>query len=238
MKVNPKVMAWFVGSSLLVALVVAPSLLAFRQTEDAAEARKFTYDVIERAGALVSALIDAETGQRGYLLTDDEVFLEPYAAVRDTISGQLANLRQVTTLRAAKTNLDALAPLIEQKLAYLSQSIELRRNNDLPGALANMRSSQGKQLMDQIRAELCSFIQTEKGALAQKEAKFQANMHRLLIVIVIASLVTLLFAFSLVHVLYRGAQQRLKDSVHRETQRLLQIQEETNIQLQQANITL
>ena len=238
MKVNPKVTALFAGSSLLVLLVVAPSLWAFRQTEGAAEARKYSYDVIERAGALASALVDTETGQRGYLLTNDEVFLEPYVAVLYSIRGQLATLRQVTLIRAAQVHLDALAPLIEQKLAYFAQNIELRRNGDLPGALANLRGSQGKQLMDLIRAELCSFIQIEKSALALKEATFQVTMHRLLVVIVIASLVTLLFAFSLVHVIYQGVQQRLKESVYRETQRLLLIQEEMNKQLQQANTTL
>ena len=71
-----------------MALGVALSFWAFRQIRQAAEARRHTYVVISSADDLLSALKDAETGQRGYLLTGDEAFLEPYLAVRDSVSGQ------------------------------------------------------------------------------------------------------------------------------------------------------
>jgi CHASE3 domain sensor protein len=53
---------------------------------------------------LLSALKDAETGQRGYLLTGDEAFLEPYVAVRDGVRSQLEELRQLTTSSAARSS--------------------------------------------------------------------------------------------------------------------------------------
>jgi PAS domain S-box-containing protein len=227
-----------VGASLLSAAVLVPSFWVFRQTKEASEARMLTNDLIARADGLVSALIDAESGQRGYLLTDDAIFLEPYTAVRERISEQLLNLRRLSSLRVAQEHLDKVAPLIYAKLGYLSQNIELRRNNDMPAALANVRGSQGKQLMDSIRAEMGDFIQVEQVVLSQNEARFQSNMRRLFSVIVMASLLALLFALAFVFLIGRGAQQRLKNSVHLETQRLLQVQEEMNKQLQQANITL
>jgi PAS domain S-box-containing protein len=230
--------AWLVGAFLLSAAVLVPSFWVFRQTKEAAEARTLTSDLIARADGLVSSLIDAETGQRGYLLTDDAVFLEPYAAVSERIGEQLLNLRRLTLLRAAQEHLDKVAPLIDAKLGYLSQNIELRRNNDMPAALANVRGSQGRPLMDAIRAEMGNYIQIEQGALSQRETLYQYNMRRLFTVIVVASLMTLLFAMTFVYLIKRGTQQRLKNAVHLETQRLLQVQEEMNKRLQQANITL
>ncbi len=61
------------------------------------------------ADDLLSKMRDAETGQRGYALTGDEAFLEPYLAVRDSVSGNLKELLRVTTIIAAQAHLDMLA---------------------------------------------------------------------------------------------------------------------------------
>jgi PAS domain S-box-containing protein len=120
----------------------------------------------------------------------------------------------------------------------MSHVIALRRNHDTAAVIAVVDSGQGKRLMDSIRAEKNSFIQKEEDALAQHEAEFQSNMRHLFIVIVATSLLTLLFALSFVYLIYRETQHRLKNLVHLETQHLLEIQEDTNKQLQQANVTL
>jgi len=238
LKPTYKIVAWFAGAALLAVLVVVPSFWAFGQIKDAADARKHASAVINSANGLLAALIDAETGQRGYLLTGDENFLQPYLAASGGISGQLEQLRQLSLTRAAREHLDALAPLMDAKLVFLSHNIELRRNNDMAAALANVSGVHGKPLMDSIRAGMRSFIQIEEGALAQREAEFQLNMRHLFVLIVVASLFMLLFVLLFAWLIYRETQQRLKNLVHRETQHLLEVQEATNRQLQQANVTL
>ncbi len=238
MKTAYQTSAALAGATVLVVLGVALSFWTFRQIEIAAEARAQTYNVIHRADRLLSALVDAETGQRGYVLTADEVFLEPYLAVRDSVSNQLTELRQIAGSGAGHRHLDALVPLIYAKLAYLSQNIESCRNHDVPGALANVRSVRGKQAMDSIRAEIMGFTQVEEGALAQREAGFQSSMHVLFILIIAASLFALLFAVSFAYWVYRESQQRLDAAVHRETQQLLESQEQANRQLQRVNAAL
>ena len=238
MKPTHTFVAWLVAAFLLSTALVAPSFWFFKQTKEAAEARILTSDLIARAHDVVSSLMEAETGQRGYLLTGDEVFLQPYTAVRDSIRDQVITLCRLTILPATQDHLDKVAPLIDAKLAYFSKNIELRRNNDTVAALANVRGSQGRPLIDSIREEMGHYIQIEQGSLSQRETRYQSTMRRLFTVIVMASLLTLLFALTFVYMLKRGAQQRIKNSVHLETQRLLQIQEETNKQLQLANMTL
>ena len=235
MKAVHKFIAGLAGAALLVALAVAASFWSFQQIEEAAEMRKHTRVILNRADDLLSALKDAETGQRGYLLTSDAAFLEPYSAVRDRINRDLEELRQLTKIPAADKHLDALALLADAKLAELSQVIELHRNHDVTAALARVRSSQGKRLMDSIRAEMKGFIEIEDAARAQHDAEFESNMRSLFILIVIASLFALLFALVFAWLIYRETQQQLKNLVHLETQHLLEIQEATNKQLQQAN---
>jgi diguanylate cyclase (GGDEF)-like protein len=237
MKNTYKIVASLAGVALLIAMVVVP-LWAFSQIKEAAEARKHTYLIINRAENLLSELRDAETGQRGYSLTGDEAFLEPYLAVRNSISGHLEELRQLTLSSAAHKHLDAMAPLIAVKLAEMQHVIELRRNHDMTVVLAVVGSGKGKQLMDSIRAEKNSFIQLEEGVLSRYEAEFQSNMRHLFIVIVTISLLMLLFAILFSYLIYREIQHRLKNLVHLETQHLLEIQEDTNKQLQQANVNL
>jgi PAS domain S-box-containing protein len=238
MKTTHKFTASLAVAALLVALVVVTSFWAFEQMKAAAETRKHTYEVISRANILLSALKDAETGERGYALTGDKSFLEPYLAVSDSVGGQLAELRQLAPTNAGHKHLDAIAPLMNAKMAELSQVIELRRANDMAAAIAAVANGQGKRLMDSIRVEMSGFIQREQGALAQQEEELQSKMSRLFAVIVAASLLTLLFALLFAYLIYRETQHRLKHVVHLETRHLLDVQEGTNKQLQQVNATL
>ena len=238
MKAKHKIAVWLVAAVLLVALGTAVSFLAFGQLKAAAEARKQANVILISADNLLSALKDAETGQRGYLLTGDETFLEPYLTVRDAIQGQLAELRQRLVSSAAHQHLDAMAPLITAKLTEMAQVIELRRNQDLPAVLARVNSGQGKHLMDSIRVEMRNFLQLETAAWTQSDREFQSNLRQLFSILTIASLVTLLVALAFVYLIYRASQQRLQELVHLETQHSLAIQEDTNRQLQQANATL
>ncbi len=238
MKTTHKLVAWLAGAALLVALGAAASFWAFKQVEAAGEMRKHSRVILNRADDLLSALKDSETAMRGYLLTGDEAFLEPYLAVRDSIRGDLKALRQLTLIPAADKHLDALVPLVDARLAHLSQAIELRRNHDETAAVALVRSGRGKRLMDSIRAEMKSFIRLQEGVQTQRDAEFQSNLRHLFILIGTASLFTLLFALAFAWLIYRETQQRLKNLVHLETQHLLEMQEATNKQLQQANVTL
>jgi len=205
LKATHKIVASLAIAALLVALGVVASFWAFRQIKEAADAREHTLVVIQSANEFLSALIDAETGQRGYLLTGDEAFLEPYLAVRDSVSGRLEKLQQLTLTSAAHKHLDTLAPLMDAKLAEMSHVIELRRDNGMTVVLAVVGSGQGKRLMDSIRAEMRSFIQIEESALARQDAAFQSNMRYLFTLVVITSLFTLLFTLSFAYLIYREA---------------------------------
>ena len=200
--------------------------------------RKRSRVVLIRANGLLSVLIDSEAAMRGYVLTGDEAFLEPYLAVRDRIRGNLQELRQLTLIPAAENRLEALVPLVDARLAHISQAVELRRNHDEAAAVALVSSGQGRRLMDSIRAVMSRYISLEEGMQAKHDAEFQSSMRNLFATIVTTSLLMLLFALAFAYSFYRETQQRLKNLVHLETRKSLEIQERTNTQLQQANVTL
>jgi len=238
LKVSYKVIAAFAGVLLLTALAVLPSLMAFRRITSAAELRKHSYEVLSLADVFLSALRDAETGQRGYAITADERFLEPYLAVHTEVTGQLRELRQLTSIPAAQKRLDTVAPLTDAKLAEMAFVIELRRNHDALAVQARVSSGRGKRLMDSIRAEMTAFTKMEKSVLQEHEAKFQSDMRLMLATIVSGYLTTLALALMFAYLIYRQTRQRQAARIHLETKRLLTIQDETNRLLQLANDAL
>ncbi|MCF8178035.1 MAG: PAS domain S-box protein [Sulfuritalea sp.] len=233
-----KLVAGFATAVLLAVLVLAASFWSFRQFDEAAAVRLHTYTVLNRAGDLMSALVNAESGQRGYLLTGDEGILAPYLAVRDRVSGSLKELRTITLLEAAQKHMDAMVPLLDAILVNLAHGVELRRKGDLPIALAIVRSGQGTRLMDEIRVEMASIVELEEGLLVQREVEFQATMRQLFGVIIFTSVLALLATLSFVYFFFREKQQRHKNAVHFETAHLLEAQQKTSTQLAWANITL
>jgi len=240
MKIFYKLITFIAGVALLtvaVAVMVA-SLWAFRQIKESAGARQHTYTVIGRADNLLSELKDAETGQRGYLLTGDEAFLEPYNSVRNNISNNLEELHKISSIGDAKKQLDAMAPLIAAKLAELARVIEMRRNHEMAAVLSAVANGKGKWLMDSIRSEYSSFVRIEKEALLRHDEELQSNMRTMFVVIVVTSLLALVFSILFIYFIYRETQNRLKSVVQKETMRLLEVQEATNKQLQQTNATL
>lgn len=231
LKPQHKIVGLLIAAVLLVAVVISVSFWAFRELERASNARTHVTNVMNGADDLLSELIDAETAQRGFSLTGDEIFLQPYVKVREHIRPHLDALIQSTKIDAAKKILVRLPPLVDAKLRHIAQVIELRRHHDIEGNIAEIRGGQGRLLMDMVRAEIRSFNQVEQDFLTQHETEFQSNMHLLFGVIVVASLLALVFSILFSLLIYRESRRRLKDLVHLETEHLLRNLQENNIQL-------
>jgi CHASE3 domain sensor protein len=235
LKPSLKIAVLLLVVTLLMILSIGMSFWSFSRIEDAAAARKHITTILGSANQLLSELKDAETGQRGFLLTDDPHFLEPYLAVRKNLIGEWRLLREQTAISAARRHLDGMEPVIDAKLAELSQSIEMRRGADLAGAIALVKSGAGKALMDTLRLEMATFIAIEEAARSQHDSDFQTRLSTLFRVIVATSLLTLLFVVALVTLIYRESRNQLKSRIHAETGHLLAIQETVSEELRQTN---
>ena len=121
-----------------------------------------THDVIVALDTLLSTMLDAETGQRGFLLTGKEKYLQPYD---DAVSKVDSALSAIAALTLQQTELGKLKAHVEARLAMLKKTIDLRRREGATAALAEVNTDRGKVEMDAIRAQL--------GIMRQEEARLR-----------------------------------------------------------------
>ena len=127
-----------------------------------------TRDAVDSIDQLLSSVTDAETGQRGFLLTGEDRYLEPYNQALQVIPNQLGTVRRLLAGRANEPgNLARLNSLVDQKLAELRQTIDLRRSQGLASAMAVVLSDRGQRAMDEIRALVAQIRRTELTGQAQ-----------------------------------------------------------------------
>jgi PAS domain S-box-containing protein len=122
--------------------------------------------------AVLSALTDAETGQRGYLLTGDPSYLQPYTRAQSQIGAAFAALQAAPLQDSArKAGIARLHSLAARKLAVMSETLRLYEAGQRSAAIALVRSNLGLQLMDRIRTEAAAQQADIEGNLAAAERR-------------------------------------------------------------------
>jgi len=130
-----------------------------------------THRVIETVQATLSTLQDAETGQRGFVITGDGRYLAPYRQAIKAIADDTLRLRRLTKDNPAQQQrLDTLNGLITAKLAELDETISLRRASGFEAASAKVLTDEGRQLMERIRGLLADMAASEQALLAARQA--------------------------------------------------------------------
>jgi class 3 adenylate cyclase/CHASE3 domain sensor protein len=162
---------FIIGAALLATLIALSSWIVVRQQTEH-EAVRHTLEVNNRLARLLSRLQDAEVGQRGYLLTEQSSYLDPYNSAVSSVPADLDELDRLTGDNPRqKANLTALRPLIAQKFSELRQTIDLKRAADEAGALALVRTDLGRAVMDKIR-------ETIESMQAEEERLLTIGQHR------------------------------------------------------------
>jgi PAS domain S-box-containing protein len=194
---------------ILWGFVAALAILAFAGWEshrdtvrvaEAAIARRHSYEVQRMIDETAARLVDAETGQRGYLLTGKEAYLQPYRGAIRTLDRTMGHLKELTSDEPKqRRHIEALEPLVEKKLAELQTTIDLRKNKGLAAANVVVLGGSGKQWMDQIRAVLAEMVAEEsdvRNIRTQEMNKVQAAADRTVVggSILSVLLVSLVFA--------------------------------------------
>jgi PAS domain S-box-containing protein len=138
-------------------------------------------DEAEAADGLLSTLKDAETGQRGFLLTGAPDFLEPYRAARARLADDLTRVEQAVRYDAAQQAvLPSLRSLVEAKMAFTADLVSLRMNGRTDLAAAIVQSRRGKQIMDRLRAEIAAIHQRGDARRAAAQARIGSEAQWLL----------------------------------------------------------
>jgi PAS domain S-box-containing protein len=164
-----------VGFAIAVSATVVVALLSYaalRASLISAQRVSHTLEVVGQLQTLLSTMKDAETGQRGFLLTGDPQYVVPYTRAATTLETELAATRTLVAADAEQVQrLRTLDALCTDKMAELRATIALRLQGDAAGALAIVRSNRGIALMNRIRAVAAEMIDKERETFAVSQPK-------------------------------------------------------------------
>jgi PAS domain S-box-containing protein len=111
-----------------------------------------TRQILQHTESLLSTVKDAETGQRGFVITGDDQYLDPYKSAVAAVPSELSQLRALSANRpTVRPRIDALEVLVREKLEELNDSILLRRKQGFQAAQEVISTNRGKKTMDEIR---------------------------------------------------------------------------------------
>jgi len=142
----------FLFALAALAAILSLAFWDWREFKTAGVRVQETQNSLLRLEMILSTMKDAETGERGFLITGDDRYLEPYNDATKNIGQELAN---ADILRLGKTSLKDSFALLQQsiasKFAEMRQAIDLRRELGPEAAFAKIEQGEGKRIMDDIR---------------------------------------------------------------------------------------
>ncbi len=171
-----------IGFALTLTLLVVSAGLSYwntRQLVDADRMVDHTHRVISLLEAVLSTLKDAETGQRGFIITQEDSYLQPYHEAVERVHDELEGLKDLTSDNPGQR--ERLAQLDQQvaaKLDELGRTITaLKRTKDFKATQEEVRTGQGKQQMDAVRQVVARMQQVERDLL-QHRAEESVRSYR------------------------------------------------------------
>ena len=177
---NPRRRAAWLGALLSVAAVGVLVLVREQQFAVADQAVVHTLAVQRSIGDTLSALKDAETGQRGFLITGDDAFLAPYDKATDVIPRQLRELQQAVSSNPEQARRAAeMQRLANEKLGELALTIATFKAGDKDESLTRVREGRGRRLMVAMREEAQRMLARENAALDEQKAIAAGHRQRL-----------------------------------------------------------
>lgn len=165
------------GLAAAVLCVIGAISISFINQQRHAEATAVhTYEVLARLNHTFEQILDAEAGQRGYLITGKEEYLSSYYAALVQIELDLTELKAETSdNQFQQLFCEKLVPVVEDKLLEMKNTIELRRNYGFDAAATVILSGQDKRRMDRIRKVIGEMEKEEYRLLAERRETVKAR---------------------------------------------------------------
>ena len=156
---------------------------------------------------VLGALRDAETGQRGYLLTQQPEYLAPFEKGSAEVLGLINELESLTKNRPEQLERTRqIGTLAKLKLEELQATIALNRSGDPAAALALVKTHQGQMLMDQIRSLVADIGTAAAGGIRENRARADSATRDLIASVVVTSLVSISVLIVLTYLLRRDGR--------------------------------
>ena len=187
--------AGFVAAVVALILISVLSYRSVQEWNRATERTAHTIAVLDAADGVMGALTDAETSQRGYLLTGEERYLQPYQSVGGRLDQSLVTLRQLTEADPARRGqVEAIEHAAGEKMAELRQTVELRRAGQTNEAMQIVLTDRGKNVMDRLRM-LFGTLRSDEERILDARGRESQGAATTATTIILAGAGVLLFLF-------------------------------------------
>ncbi len=212
MKFNIREKIFVIGLilSLIIFLMInAVSYWNTRQHIEGKEKVEKTLIIIHEFENLISMIKDAETGQRGFIITGDWTFLEPYYNGVTAVHQSMRRLKELTP-RDNKTcqQIDTIEVMIEKRFAQFHKTINLRREKGIEAVIKSIMTAEDEKIMQDILYLVEESKQEKTDLLNELNRISKKNSQRTLFTIIIGNLIALLFVLLSLFQLYRDITER------------------------------
>ncbi len=169
-----------VASGLLAILVGGAFgllLLALDDERESAQLATDSQEVLVAANRLERLVIDLETGERGFVLTRDEQFLQPWDAARRALPQASADLQRLPVVPIQRSRVNVLIEAIASYLRdYSMPLVDAARRND--SSIPGLSPAEGKRRVDQLRDQFDELVETERGLAATRQSRARRATER------------------------------------------------------------
>lgn len=162
---------------LAAVLLVGINEAGYKRSRDALADLSHIHNARTSISQLLQHMLDAETGLRGYLLTNDERYLEPYEKAVASVNGNMDDLRDIITSEQDQDTIGLLSRQVARKLSEMELSLRLYRQGNEEAWRFVMFTDLGKENMDAIRA----YSRTLMESSAERSRKSQSDIERSLL---------------------------------------------------------
>jgi len=167
------------GVALSMAILVF-SELGFRRLEAANRTMATSLETQSTLHEILALIVDAETSQRGYVLTGQPEYLDPYRAALPRIDDRFSRLRQLVARQSTPEQADRVNrfnQLIGKKLAELEATLALYEKGGRDAAFELISTGIGQRTMDQIRATVATMAGDHSGSVSEDTARWTRDVE-------------------------------------------------------------
>src|SRR6266545_1068102 len=212
---SPRFDKWLTaGLAILAVLMVLDagvSLRNTRQLRSDASLVSRTNEVLNSLDGLLSTMKDAETGQRGFLLTGDERYLEPYREALSVVEERLATVARLTAGDARQeARIPRLREVVRGKLDELAATVALRNKAGFEAARHEILTHLGKNRMDEVRTFIAAMEEDERALLRERRAARERGYRTSLVSAFVSALLGLVALAGFVGILRRHLDARYR----------------------------
>lgn len=206
-----------IGSLMLILIAGTAAFFLTRGVEGQLEDVVRTHELRGQAYELALRLVDAESGQRGYLLTRSEQYLKPYTEALGAIDGNIVRLIELTENRPEqRARIDGIVDDIDQLRAEMAQMVSLADEGQTAAARVILNTDEAIALMVRVRNAIAQFMAEEQRMLDERNLAISHYRQALML----AMLVALAAAGALAYAMFTRTQRQLSAFSHSQTKLL------------------